>query len=159
MKKDEEKTGKSHGETATKEEENVGGSRGKARKVVYVPARVRQLGGEAEGRRAIRLGGSTRSRWDTCTRQTSILEVALQGRSACHPRSPPRINDLSTPQDILKYVSRPTNPELARCTAITVLGGIPFLFLFFLFSFRLSSTLTCFYILFPLSSLLFLCIF
>lgn len=85
--KDGEKTGKSwrHGETA-KEEGNVGGSRGKTRKVVYVPARVRQLRGEAEGRRAIRLGGSTRSRWDTCTRQTSILEVALQGRSACHPR-------------------------------------------------------------------------
>lgn len=80
---------------------------------------------------------------------------SCSSRSLGLPPSPPRINDLSTPQDILKYVSRPTNPELARCIAITVLEGIPFFFFFFLEPTTLTRPIYIFFfLLFPFFSIL-----
>lgn len=60
---------------------------------------------------------SARSRWDTCTRQTSILEVALQGRSACHPRR--FVSTTSRPLRISQSTSVGQLTLNSRCTAIT----------------------------------------
>lgn len=95
-------------------------SRGRQRKGVGRETHgARERSGGA--RRAPAAGRDERKREEVpgtrVLRRHRSWNAAPQGRSTCPPPSPPspplppRINDLSTPQDILKYVSRPTNPE------------------------------------------------